>query len=397
MLGKLYKSLKREVAQVANNLREKLPTIDRNPPPPSSWSQNTAPVIIRHDAPTSSPLHPRTLRIDEVVRETADAVTLVLSDPSGLPVSFAAGQFVTVLVELDGQEYRRAYSASSSALKKSQLSVTCKRVAGGRVSNHINDNFAAGQTLRVLGPSGSFGPQRSTSPRHLVLFAGGSGITPMMSIVRTLLVLEPETRITLIYGNRGVADIIFRGELDRLVCDRLTVRHVLSDPPAQWSGTAGVLDETVSARELDAVTDDSLPREYFVCGPEPMMACVKKTLLARGVPESSIKEEKFSSPSQAASENTAAFSPQPVTVRKNGVEKNFVVAGGQTILEAGLAAGVEMAFSCAMGGCGECEVKLVEGEVELAEPNCLTKDERAKGAILACSSRPKTRVIVEAR
>jgi ferredoxin-NADP reductase len=184
----------------------------------------------------------RRVRVAHVVRETPDAVTLVLEDPTGAHLPFAPGQFFTLHVRIGGETLKRAYSASSDALTPGSVSVTVKRVLGGRVSRHIVDNVREGDELEVLGPSGSFSPVPSASPRLLVLVGGGSGITPLASIVRTLLGSEPGTRIALIYGNRALGDVIFKRALDALASEhapRLVVRHVLEQPPPGWTGARG--------------------------------------------------------------------------------------------------------------------------------------------------------------
>src|SRR6185312_11582427 len=150
----------------------------------------------------------RRLRVAEIVRETQDAVSVVFEDPSGAPIPFAPGQFWTLHVPLGGEVLKRAYSASSSALDPSRVSVTVKRVHDGRVSKHIVANLRVGDPLDVLGPSGSFTPAPATGPRVLVLVGGGSGITPLASIAKTLLASEPDTRIVLVYGNRGKEHVI---------------------------------------------------------------------------------------------------------------------------------------------------------------------------------------------
>ncbi len=340
-------------------------------------------------------LSPRTVRVADVVHETPDAVTLVLEDPAGASLRFAPGQFFTLLVPVGEEILRRAYSACSDARDEQRAAVTVKRVAGGIVSNHLNDHLRPGDMLQILGPSGSFGvaPDAKVA-RRLVLVAGGSGITPMMAIARTVLAVEPASRVTLIYGNRGEGDIIFRDALSALAREhapRLVVRHVLHDPPAAWAGSAGLLDETVVARELDASGphDDA---DYLLCGPEPMMTAARNTLRSRGVPEARILEERFSMPHARprrlpSDPAEASAGAQVLTLRAGGPPREVYVAPEQTVLEAGLSAGIAMDYSCAMGGCGACKVRLVDGEVDMEEPNCLTSQERAGGYVLACISR----------
>jgi len=330
------------------------------------------------------------MRVARVVRETADAVTLVLEDTGGEAVRFSAGQFFTLHVRLGGGEIaKRAYSASSSPLDPLRVSVTVKRVEGGCVSTHIVENMREGELLDVLGPSGSFTPAPATGPRRIVLVGGGSGITPLASIARTLLATEPETQIVLVYGNRAWRDVIFRDALEELVqrhaaSGRFVLRHVLETPPPGWTGGAGRLDGAALLRELQSL-DPAMPSEYFLCGPDPMMHTVRTALAANGVANASIHEERFVS---AHASSSSPVATQTVVVRSRAGMHSLPVPPGKTVLEAALDACVDMPFSCTVGGCGACRVRLVEGSLAMDEPNCLTPEERAGGYVLACVSRP---------
>jgi len=375
--------------------------------------RHPAPLEFRESSGTAPPvralaqegsLSPRTLRVAEVVRETADAVTLWLVDPSprpgGVPLVFEAGQFLTLLLPVgDGQLLRRAYSASSSPLGGCRIAVTCKRVPGGKGSSYLHDHVVAGALLQVLGPSGSFTPRpHPDRRRHLVLIGGGSGITPLVSILETVLAVEPSSRVSLIYGNRGEADIIFYKRLRALAgahAGRLTVRHVLREPPSGWRGGVGILDEEVLSRELSALPAAAeLPAEYWLCGPEPMMAAARALLLREGAAPDSIHEERFAS--LHYTDDAPSAMPQVLTLRlPEARTQSVVVRPGETLLEAGLREGVAMPFSCAVGGCGACKGRLVAGQVMMPEPNCLTAAERQAGAVLCCVARPRTAVTVE--
>lgn len=369
-------------------------------PPPFVSREPLARHLIATPAPsTRALLATRTLRIERVVRETSDAVSLHLGDPTGQRMAFIPGQFFTVLVTLpSGEVLRRAYSISNVPDVDGAVDIariTIKRIAGGIVSNHLNDTAVEGGTFEVLGPSGNFTTKfDATNQRHLVLFAGGSGITPLMSIAATLLAREPASRVSLVYGNRSRGDVIFHDELETLVAkhgDRFVVRHVLTNPPEGFGGRTGLLDRQNADAELA-----SLPTadDYFVCGPEPMMQAVREALEARGVASSAIHEERYSSPGRRVRPE-APLLPQRALVRIGGVDRNVVVKAGQTLLEAGLEAAIPMPFSCSMGGCGACRVKLVQGDVVSEEPNCLSPDELRDGFVLACVSRPSSTCTVE--
>jgi len=371
-------------------------------------------------------LKPRPLVVRQVLRETDSAVTLVLADPAGARLEFAAGQFFTLLVPCDpagGPPLRRAYSACTSPLDAdgqpaTTVAITCKRVAGGIVSNYINDRVAVGDVLSVLGPSGHFTPHPSADKRrHLVLIGGGSGITPLLSILRATLHSEPESRITLIYGNRSAADILFHSLLEQLAAqhaERLQLRLVLDEPPPAWTGGQGLLDARNLQIELRALSllpstageGSALPREYYLCGPAPMMTAARLVLQDAGVADAQIWEERFASLHDPVTVGGAATTPvaMQLKLRRLGAaggsqaavsDHALVVKPGETLLEAGLAAGVAMPFSCAMGGCGACKGRLTQGEVVMSEPNCLSSAERAAGCVLPCIARPTGAVRVE--
>jgi ferredoxin-NADP reductase len=269
------------------------------------------------------------------------------------------------------------------------------------VSRHLVGHAHEGDAIDVLGPSGAFTPAPARGARLLVLVGGGSGITPLSSIARTLLASEPETRIALVYGNVALEDVIFKESLDALAGEhpgaphRFRVRHVLEQPPPGWTGGTGRLDGAALARELDALDDPDLPgAEYFLCGPAPMMAANRACLEQRGVAPSRIREERFVS-AHAVPGAPASTKAHEVTLRMRGGERRVIVGGGRTILETALDAAVDMPFSCAVGGCGTCRVRLAAGSVAMDEPNCLSADERAAGYVLACVSRPTSPCTLE--
>ncbi len=350
----------------------------------------TAPATARAELSLGRPM-----RVDEVVHETEDTTSLVLADPAG-PITFAPGQFFTLTVLVGGERLRRAYSASSApGALGGRVRVSVKRIPGGRVSNHLVESARPGDVLTVAGPSGSFVPQPATAARHLLLVAGGSGITPLLCITSALLATEPETRVTLLFGNRAERDIPFRDELAALAREhagRLAIRHVLAEPPPSWDGGSGLLTPEVLAVELDRLAErGELPSASagpaYLCGPEPMMHAARAALRARGLPDEHIHEEVFASPgARARAAAPAPTGPVDVTFTHAGVTTRAVQRPGKTLLEAGLEAGVDMPYSCAMGGCGACKVQLLSGETT-EEGAALTAAERAAGYVLACSDR----------
>lgn len=326
----------------------------------------------------------REVRIAEVRGETPSAVTLVLED-TGRPGSFdfRPGQFFTLVTDIDGRPARRAYSASS-APGLPRLEVTVKRVGGGRFSTHVHRNLRAGDRLWVRGPSGAFHAD-PVAAHEIVLIAGGSGITPMMSIIRTL---PASSRISLLYSNHSEKEVIFADELRRLEQEnpeRLTITHVLTQHHGRLDA-AGV-HSWLTER------NPSEDAHYYLCGPEGMMDTVHSVLTELGVPDDRVHLERYTSGADPTGTTTA---PQRMIVA-DGTHAvgSTVVEPGQTLLDAGLAAGLPMPYSCTVGNCGDCRVRLRGGEVALNEPNCLTPQEKADGYVLTCVSRPLSEVTVD--
>ncbi|MFB8275693.1 2Fe-2S iron-sulfur cluster-binding protein [Nocardia colli] len=330
----------------------------------------------------------REVRIAEIRAETPTTVTLVLEDVDG-PGSFdfRAGQFFTLVTDIDGRPERRAYSASS-APGTSRLEVTVKHVAGGRFSTHVHRGLRVGDQLAVRGPAGSFHLEPQP-PDQIVLVAAGSGVTPMMSIIRTQLTDSADrTRIALLYSSRCEEEIIFADQLTRLAKDnpeRLSVTHVLTQRD-------GRLDADGLRRWVTDLSP-AVGTHYYVCGPEPLMDAVRTAVTGLGVPDELVHHERYISGTDTATEVTA---PQEMTVEQDGHQVGTVVVEpGQTLLDAGLAAGLPMPYSCTVGNCGDCMVKLRSGEVTQSEPNCLTPQQKADGFVLACVGCPLSKITLE--
>jgi ferredoxin-NADP reductase len=359
-----------------------------NEPPPTfelrSASARWGRARTRHAA--------HTLRVAAVVQETPSTRSFVLSTPEGgaPALAYRAGQHLTLLVDAGGATHRRCYSFSTSPLAGGLPAITVKRMADGVVSPHLHDRLREGDTLLALDPSGDFTlePQAGAC-RHVVLVAGGVGITPLVSIAETVLRAEPGSRITLLCGNRREDEIVFRRRLEALAAEfepRLTVRHALDAVPDGWDGLRGALDGPQVLAALAGEPADA----YFVCGPEPMMQSVCAALESSGIPRERVHTERFAYASAAATripdreaEITFAASGRRVTARP-----------GQTILQAGLEAGVDLPFSCTMGGCGACKVEKRAGSVVMSEPNCLSDGEREAGFVLACCSYADSSVVI---
>lgn len=361
--------------------------------------RSPSPVIRVRDFQRERTSAPRVVSVLRVVQETHETVTLVLGDPNGAPFVFAPGQFFTVLTDIGGETTHRNYSGSNRP-GGPELCLTIKKKEGGKVSGLLARS-KPGDQLQLLGPFGSFcvRPEPGSS-RRIVLVAGGVGITPLLSIAQTILAAEPESEIALLYGNRRREDVVFASELaalEREHAGRFVVRHALESPPPDWDGAVGRLDRVLTTALLEKLPLAGSPDvEFFICGPDPMREEVMASLAARGVPSTRIHLERFviglrhTLPADSATGNA-----RRVTIVSAGKTLTTTALAGATLLEAGLAAGIPMPFSCGVGGCGACRVRLVEGEVDVEDLSCLTDAERAEGFVLTCVGRPRGPCTIE--
>ncbi|GAA2683671.1 MULTISPECIES: 2Fe-2S iron-sulfur cluster-binding protein [Actinosynnema] len=332
--------------------------------------------------PTTPEPPSREVEIAEIRRETPDAVTLVLDSPH--PFDFRPGQFFTLLADLDGEPVRRSYSASS-APGGTSLELTVKRVPGGRFSTRANHDLRAGDRLRLRGPSGAFHLDPAVD-REVVLLAAGSGITPLMSMIRALLATDAPARIALLRTDRTAEDVIFADELADLAHrdpDRLSITQVLTAD--QGRPTPARVESWLTA------LTPSDRAAYYACGPDPLVALLREVLTARGVPPERVHHERYTTAAP-----TPVAAPQPLVVvdgaRTLGAT---VVEPGQTLLDAALAAGLPMPHSCTVGSCGDCAATLRAGEVAMTEPNCLPPQRRAEGDVLTCVGCPLSPVTLD--
>lgn len=319
------------------------------------------------------------LRIKRVVRETADAVSLVLDVPDHRSADFAyqAGQFLTLRVHLDGQELRRCYSMSSAPAEE-ELRITVKRDPGGLVSNWLNDTAAEGAEILAAPPEGRFVLRDDGEVTdELVAFAGGSGITPIMSLVRTALE-STSRRVRLLYANRGRESVIFACELAKLAeahGDRLTVDYHYDDD-------SGV----VSAPVIESFVRDVGGADYYLCGPGPFMDTVEVTLLRSGVSGRRVHLERFQVAPVVADDVPSQTSE--VVFALDRKTTSAVYRAGDTLLQTARLAGLKAPSSCETGSCGTCMARVVEGNARMLNNDALDEDEVAEGWVLTCQSLP---------
>ncbi len=341
------------------------------------------------------------LQIAEVIDETADARSIRFDLPEELRETFAfrPGQHLTLKADIAGEDVRRNYSLCV-APQEGELKVTVKRIAGGAFSNWANDNLKPGDTIEVMPPHGSFTWDfRPDAANHYVGFAGGSGITPVLSLLKTALATEPRSRFTLLYGNRDSQSVIFLEELARLknrFMDRLQVYHFLAEEAEDIELFNGLLDRTKCDDILTQLVDPKAVEAFFICGPGPMMDAAEAAIEAHGVPRERIHVERFTAgrPSAALAAQMQALQSQAqgaaMLVTLDGRKRRvpFDAAAGN-ILDSARLAGLPAPYACKAGVCATCRARVVSGEVEMAARYGLTDEEIANGYILTCQSVPK--------
>lgn len=341
-------------------------------------------------------------------QETADAVSISFLIPDELKEKFTykAGQYLNLEVDVNGEKLRRAYSLCSCPLTDDQLTVTVKRVEGGRVSTKLNGPLQLGQTLMVMPPEGRFTPEiNAENKKQYFLFAGGSGITPMMSIIRTVLKAEPGSTITLVYANRNKNSVIFKNELDELAKTekaRFEVVYSYDTADMFWFGLKGFLTGDVVRKQVQKYGRGTLA-EYYICGPAPMMETVKNALLGMGIAKDTVHIEYFTAPTSTKTAETEAETATPASTGStapaaastegtqlkltiNGKTHDVFVKHKKTILSAAQDAGLDPPYSCEAGICSTCMAKVLSGKVRMIENNILTEKEVANGYILTCQS-----------
>ena len=340
------------------------------------------------------------LEVAEVTDETADARSIRFAVPESLRETFAfkPGQHLTLKAEIGGEELRRNYSLCV-APQDDQVMVTVKRIAGGAFSNWANDNLKPGDTVEVMPPHGSFTwdfmPGRAN---HYVGFAGGSGITPVISLLKTALLTEEGSRFTLFYGNRDSGSIIFLEVLAKLkdcFMDRLQVFHFLAEEAEEFALFNGLLDRPKCEEILTTLIEPAEVAAFFICGPGPMMDSAEEALKARGVPSDKIHLERFTAdrPPEALQAQLAEMSRDAagaaMLVTLDGRKRRvaFDAAAGN-ILDSARLAGLPAPFACKAGVCATCRARVVSGEVEMAARYGLTDEEIAAGYVLTCQSVP---------
>lgn len=347
------------------------------------------------------------LKVKAIRPETQDAVTVIFEVPETLSdtFQFTQGQYLTLRFQFSGKEERRAYSMCSSPLDN-DLAVTVKRLKGGLVSNYIHDKLKAGDVVSVMPPEGRFfTPLKEENKKTYYLFGAGSGITPLMSILKTVLEKEPLSKVCLLYGNRNEDSIIFKDSLEALekrYRDQLVVEHILSQPKREksngllsflskgtvlWKGKTGRISSSIVKEFINQNPASTEAVEYFICGPGSMIEAVEKALMDLSVDKDSIHTERFTSDvdDKAKAKGTAGAK---IIVHLNGSKIETEVPEGKTILDVLLDLKYDPPYSCHSGACSTCMAKIVSGSVKMDACYALDDDEIAEGYILTCQSHP---------
>jgi len=337
------------------------------------------------------------LKIKSILRQTDKAVSITFEVPTTLKTeyTFTAGQYITLKTVIDAKEVRRDYSLSSSPQSES-LTVTVKEIEGGVFSSHANRQLKTGDTLEVGTPNGRFVYDSETNKANtIVAFAAGSGITPIMSIARTVLETKTDSTFVLIYGNKSPKETIFHEEilkLQTLYTDRFKVQFIYSETDEEGALFGRIDSGNVNYILKNNITvDDS--QKFYLCGPEGMINTVNSILTEKGIEASQILFELFTASAVKSTSTSTNEGESEVTILVDEEEMTLVMSQKQTILEAALANDIDVPYSCQGGVCSSCICRVTEGTATMRQNNILTDNEVAEGLVLSCQAEPTSSTI----
>ncbi len=346
------------------------------------------------------------LEVTDVHKTIRDAVVVTLKPLNGSAdeFDFTQGQYLTFRRDFDGEELRRSYSICAGK-DEGILQVGIKRVDGGAFSTWANSDLKVGDTVQAMPPMGSFYTAIDPSAeKHYLGFAGGSGITPVLSILKTTLAREPHSRFTLVYANKGVNTIMFREELEdlkNLYMGRLNVIHILETDAQEIELFTGLVTQDKCAELFEHWIDIQNVDTAFICGPEPMMLGIASALRAHGLNDGQIKFELFASAQpgrvkrKVSGADTASQDNQTKTsITMDGATQTITMPKDQSILDAALENAMDAPYACKAGVCSTCRCRVLEGEVEMVANHALEDYEVEKGYVLSCQAYPLTDTVV---
>jgi ring-1,2-phenylacetyl-CoA epoxidase subunit PaaE len=349
-----------------------------------------------------------TLSVSDIRKETGNCVSVALDIPEALKNDFKyeAGQYITFKKVIDGEELRRSYSLCSSP-DDQEFRVAIKKVLGGKFSGYANHDLKVGDELEVMTPMGHFTTDiKPDECKHYMAFAAGSGITPMLSLIKTILKRSPQSTFTLVYGNQNFYSIIFREEIEALknrYLNRLQVFHVLSRERMETDLNNGRINAQKCDQLFAKLIDLKQMDQFFMCGPEEMILSVRDYLLDKGVEKEKIKFELFHTAGAAKKQNNELGQGEEasnvkmsmVTIKADDRSVEIPLAyNGMSILDAALKAGADLPFACKGGVCCTCRAKVIEGRVNMEVNYALETDEVEAGFVLTCQAHPLSEKVV---
>lgn len=346
------------------------------------------------------------LRVKDIVNETKDAVSITFDIPKELNsiFSYKHGQFLTLRFFIDGKDQRRSYSISSCPITDEDITITVKCITDGIVSNFIKNSLKVGDIVDIMPPLGNFTIDlNSANEKSYFLIGAGSGITPLMSIIKTILEIEKRSKVFLLYVNRNEDSIIFYQKLNLIKnknLDNFFIHYLLDEPNTEWKGDIGRLDSSKLQNIIENyIPNQKLITEYFICGPTGLMQECVSLLQNINVQSNKIHKESFVSDSkdkdQLVKDNIISHKKiDEIKVVLYGEEHVLSIEKDETILVAGMKAGIDPPFSCQIGACSTCRAKVINGQVKMEDDDALTESEIQQGYILTCTSYPISEDVV---
>lgn len=344
------------------------------------------------------------LKVSKIIRRTKEAVSVYFEIPENLKETFKykSGQYITIKLDSYGINQRRAYSLSTSPIAENDFGVTVKEVRAGKVSPWLNNVLKEGQILQVMPPLGNFTTDiKESNSKSYIFFAGGSGITPILSLIKSILLVEKESTCTLVYANRNSDSIIFKSELKELEDNNqnLKIIHILDEADSNFVSEVGLLksDKCRDILQNNIKSFDIQNSEFFLCGPGGLMSQIEIALDELQVDKRQIHKESFTVDEVETTKSTESSSQsetRKIKVQIYGEEHEIEVKPDETILAAGIRQSLDPPFSCQIGACATCQAKVLNGEVEMEADDALMEEDKIDGYVLTCTAHPVTDGVV---